>query len=169
MEQPKKKTNGKRNKVAGHSWELEIIKILKKRGLYDVEVVTCRANSRRLDAAGIDLMHLDEHNHGMMRDSIQAKTVVKAPPYPKLLANIRKANRPGPVIFHRQTSPSIGGRQMERDRFAITYMDRYLDLMACEKMVAWIREASGPVDADGEKTDAIWSAAVRRELGRLGL
>lgn len=142
----KKKTNGKRNKQAGHSWEREVIAILEERGLYvKDEVVTCRSNSRRLDNSGVDLMHLNEATNGMMQDSIQCKTMVKPASYPKLLNNIRKAGRPGPVIFHRQTGLSTSPRskgllQVERDRFAITYMENYLNLMACEKFVHWLQK-----------------------------
>lgn len=167
------KTNGKRNRQAGHDWERLVVKLLHERGLYDPEtVVSCRSNSKRLDDAGVDLMHLDELTHGMMRDSIQCKTATRSLAYAGLLARIREANRPGAVIFHRQTSISTdpkakGTKQIERDRFAITYMERYLQLMACEKMVAWIKEASRP--GYTEKTGMIFSEAIREELKKLGL
>lgn len=171
-----KKTNGKRNKAAGHGWELDIIKILIARGLYGDEVVTCRSNNRRLDAQGIDLMHLNETTHGMMKDSIQGKTAVRMPPYPKLLDRIRKAGRPGPVIFHRQTAVSTsekskGLKQVEQDRFAITYLDRYLELMACEKFVnevkILIRLAQG--DPPGNCGDFIRTSKIEDKLTKLGL
>lgn len=158
------KTNGKRNRQAGHDWERLVVKLLHERGLYDPEtVVSCRSNSKRLDDAGVDLMHLDELTHGMMRDSIQCKTAVKSLSYPALLARIRKANRPGAVIFHRQTSAGgETGKQMERDRFAITYMDRYLELMACERFVHFfVKELKDIPNMDFEK--------ITLELGRLGL
>lgn len=164
----KRKTNGKRNKSAGHGWELEIINTLHEKGLYPPEsVVSCRSNSRRLDNAGIDLMHLDESTHGMMRDSIQAKTATVCPPFPKLLAAIAKALRPGGVVFWRQTSASATGRQMERGRFAMTNMDRYLQLMACEAFVNWVKDAAyynGP-----PQIDSVFGGAIRDELKRLDL
>ena len=163
------KTNGKRNRQAGHGWELAVIKILHERGLYDpATVVSARSNSKRLDDAGIDLMHLDEATNGMMRDSIQCKTSTKSIAYPGLLDRIRKTGRPGGVIFHRQTSASEKGKQMERDRFAITYMERYLQLMACEKFVAWAKKQAQYREGD-KGADMIWANLIRTELVELGL
>lgn len=132
---PKKKAN--RNRNAGHNWEREVISILHDRGLYPPgSVVTCRSNSRRLDDAGIDLMHLDEATNGMMRDSVQCKDSVSCPSFPLLLANIAKAHRPGAVLFWKQRSKAgTTGKFMERGRYAMTTMDRYLELMACERFV----------------------------------
>lgn len=130
-EKPKQKTNGKRNKAAGNKWETDVVKILKERNLYP-HCCTCRMESKRLDDAGIDVMNTDEARNGIMRDSIQCKTSSVSIAYPGLLARIHEADRPGGVIFHRQTSADASGRQMERDRFAITKLDRYIDLMACE-------------------------------------
>lgn len=165
------KTNGKRNKAAGNAWELEVINILKDRGLYP-HVVSCRSNSKRLDDAGIDLMHIDEATHGMMQDSIQCKTMSSAPSYPKILDRIRKEGRPGPVIFHRQTeAKGETRRQMERDRFAMTYMERYLELMACEKFMNEVKILIrlAQEDPPGNCGDFIRTSKIEDKLAKLGL
>lgn len=169
----KPKTNGKRNREAGHAWELEVIRLLKERGLYP-HVVSCRSNSKRLDDAGIDLMNLEEATHGMMEDSIQCKTAVGTVSYPGLLARIRATGRKGAVIFHRQTSVSTdpkykGGRQVERDRFASTYLDHYMDLLACEKFTHWVQKAIEEVEASDTSGKAIWISNLKYKLQNLGL
>lgn len=126
------KTNGKRNKNAGKNWELEIIGILKNTQLYP-HAVSTRSESRSLDGYGIDIMNRNEGLVGIMQDSIQAKTETRMVQYAKLLDRIRQAGRPNPVIFHRQTSRSKGGRFMARDHFAICYLEEYVKLLRCRK------------------------------------
>lgn len=158
-----------RNRSAGHDWECEVIKILHERGLYPPEsVVSCRSNSKHLDDSGIDLMHLEEATHGKMRDSIQCKDQVKPPPFPMLLSYIAKALRPGGVIFWKQRQKAgETGKFMERGRYAMTTMERYLELMACEKFVNWAKQVghyNGPPEMD-----AIFGGTIHDRIKELGL
>lgn len=133
MATQRSKTNGRRNRNAGKAWELEIIKILKEFELYP-HACSTRSESRTLDGCGIDVMNRNEGVNGLMQDSIQAKTEARTVPYPKLLDRIRQAGRSHPVVFHKQTSRS-GTKFMERDRFAISYMDTYLQGMIARKIL----------------------------------
>lgn len=134
---------GKRNVRAGKDWEREIINVLKDRGIYP-HAVSTRSESHSLDGAGIDLMNHDEYKHGVMDDTIQAKSAVKSIAYPGLLDRIRQSGRPHPVVFHRQTSRSVSDKakgtiQVTRDKFAISYMDSYLEGMAARAAIKRIR------------------------------
>lgn len=173
-DKPKKKTNGKRNRQAGHDWEREVIRMLCERGIYPKDgVVTCRSNSKRLDDAGIDLMHLDEATQGVMRDSIQTKTSASGVPYMELLERIVEAKRPGPVIFLRRTSLSDKGKQMEQGQYAITFVDRYLELMACEKFVHEMKTLAAKARVSDHPEDQgyafIYQIDVNDKLKSLGL
>jgi hypothetical protein len=130
-------TNGKRNRHAGHAWEREIIRKLKSRNLYP-HCVSTRSESRNLDNCGIDVMNRDELANGMMHDSIQAKSVSGTVKYSDLLACIKQAKRPNPVIFHRLTSKS-SSRFMVDGKFAITYLDTYIELIAARQMVSRLK------------------------------
>jgi hypothetical protein len=154
------KTNGRRNRNVGKAWELQIINILRKRGLYP-HCVSTRSESRSLDGCGIDVMNKQEGLNGIMLDSIQAKSESKTVPYPKLLDRIRGSQRPNPVVFHRQTAKS-GSRFMVRDRFAICYMDDYIELMAARIAIRKLRIAMEKLP-DEHKQNFI------QELEKLGL
>lgn len=129
----KPRTNGRRNRNAGKAWELEIIKLLKEFDLYP-HACSTRSESRTLDGCGIDVMNRNEGVNGLMVDSIQAKTEARTVPYPKLLDRIRQAGRSHPVVFHKQTSRA-GSKFMERDRFAICYMETYIEGMKARKIL----------------------------------
>lgn len=134
-QQPKKKTNGRRNKSAGHDWEQEIARILREKKLYP-HVITSRQGNRSVDAMGIDFVNREEHINGVMEDTISAKSYARSLNYSELLDRLRDCGRPHPVIFHKQTRRSLkGNRFHERGMYAITDMDTYLHLMACKRVV----------------------------------
>lgn len=139
-------TNGRRNRNAGKSWELEIIKLLKQHDLYP-HAVSTRSESRTLDGCGIDVMNHNEITNGMMLDSIQAKSESKTVAYPKLLDRIREAGRPNPVVFHKQTARS-NTKFMERDRFAICYMETYVELLKARRTLQRLRKHASLLPKD---------------------
>lgn len=120
-----------------------------------------------MDDCGIDIMNRDEFKNGMMFDSIQTKTSSKSIAYPGVLNRIRMESRPGPVIFHRQTEASETGKQMERDLYAITYLSRYLELMAAEAFVRELKYAMAK--ATDEENTAIWIASLNEIIDKYKL
>lgn len=140
-------SRARRNRSAGKDWELKVIKLLKDRNLYP-HAVSTRSESRNLDAMGIDIVNKNEIQVGMMQDSIQCKSMTKPVSYPKLLATIRDAGRPGPVVFHKQTGLSEGPKSTgkvfrSRDDFAITYLGDYINLMACRAVLQKLSDRIG--------------------------
>lgn len=124
-----KKTSGKRNRNAGHSWERELVQEFLP---FYPGVATSRAVNRYRDAQKIDLAYPDEHTMGRFPYNVQAKSYSKPILYPKLLSEIQADPDAINVIAHKQTERS-GERFMTRGKFAI------LDLSAFMKLVAYRR------------------------------
>lgn len=120
------KTNGKRNKSAGSSWERTIVNKLKEIGF--PWVGTTRNNSRSRDAQKIDVMNIDEGKYGRLPYNIQAKTLAKPAPYGKLLEELPQDTGCINVIFHKQTKKSEGGRFMTRGTYAILNLDDFYSM-----------------------------------------
>lgn len=120
------KTNGKRNRSAGNSWEREVAQILREIGF--PHVVTTRAESRIRDAQKVDLINRDEFKNGRLPYNIQAKNVKGHIQYGKVLAEMPTDSDIINVIFHKQTV-AHNGRFVTRDKFAILKMDDFLKLI----------------------------------------
>jgi hypothetical protein len=120
-------TNGKRNKNAGHSWEREIVNDLKEMGY--PHVVTTRSESRGRDAQKIDVMNKDEGENGRLPYNIQAKSLSKTAPYPKLLAELPIVKNVINVIFHKQTKANDSGRFMTQGKFAILSLTDFYQMI----------------------------------------
>lgn len=102
---PRPKTNGKRNREAGHNFEREGAKNYSK---YFHDVVTTRSCNRARDGDGIDLCSLNELENGRLPLDISYKSYAKAGiPYVKILSKIP----PGriKVLHHRYTKKSKTG------------------------------------------------------------
>lgn len=102
-EQPieKKKTNGARNRRAGHSFELEVVKLLKAAGF--PHAVTCRSESRSRDNDGIDIINKNEAVNGRIPYNIQAKNYSSKVKYLELLNKLPKIEGVTNVVFHKMT------------------------------------------------------------------
>lgn len=122
-----KKTNGKRNKNAGHGWEREIVNDLKEMGY--PHVVTTRSESRGRDAQKIDVMNKDEGENGRLPYNIQAKSLSKAAQYPKLLSELPIVKGVMNVVFHKQTKANESGRFMTQGKFAILGLSDFYEMM----------------------------------------
>lgn len=120
-------TPGKRNRIAGHNWERECVKLFVKIGF--PHVVTSRSESRKRDADKIDLMNTDEHENGLLPYSVQCKTLSTAAPYPKLIAEMKSLQGAIKVVLHKQTKKSEKGKFIETGRYAIMHMDDFMDLI----------------------------------------
>jgi hypothetical protein len=96
-------TNGKRNRQAGHAYERQIIKELKKLGF--PEAVSARSESRNLDDQGVDICNTPGFH-------FQCKNSKTNPNYVELLQTMpdnlygRKDLPHIPVIVHKKTKKS---------------------------------------------------------------
>lgn len=124
-EEAKRPSVGKRNKSAGHAWELKIVKRLKEIGYLDV--ASSRAVSRLRDAQKVDVCNKDESVSGRLPYNIQAKTYSKNVPYPKILAEMPVGKETN-VIFLRQTERS-GTRFIASGTYAILPLDSFYEMM----------------------------------------
>lgn len=97
----KKKSSGKRNRAAGHAYELRVVKVFQK--IYP-HVRTSRSVSRTRDAQKVDLAHVDEHVNGRFPYNVQCKSVTGGVVYPKLLKQMPVEPGIMNVIFHKYTS-----------------------------------------------------------------
>lgn len=120
-------TPGKRNRVAGHNWELECVKIFKNIGY--PSVVTSRSENKKRDADKIDLMNTDEIENGLFPYSVQCKTQTITAPYPKLLSEMKNFKNAIKVILHKQTKKSDKGKFIETGRYACLNMNDFIKLV----------------------------------------
>jgi hypothetical protein len=120
-------TPGKRNRTAGHNWELACAKLFRAIG-YD-KVVTSRSENRKRDADKIDLMNTDELENGLFPYSIQCKTLSTSAPYPKLLSEMKDLKGAIKVVLHQQTKKSEKGRFIETGRYASMRMEDFMAMV----------------------------------------
>lgn len=124
-------TNGKRNRSAGHGFELECVNALRKIGFE--HVVTSRAESRSRDNQGIDLVNREEGTNGRLPYNVQCKSYTGKIAYQKVLSTIPKIPNVINVLLHRQTEKAAKNF-IVRDKFAILYLEDFY------KMAARIKE-----------------------------
>lgn len=130
MEQPKKKkTNGKRNRYAGHEFERSVVALLKEHGFLDV--ITTRSGSRHRDNQGIDIMNSEELKQGRLPFNIQCKNINGSVNYAKLLDSLPKDEGIVNVIFHKFTEVrGKAGLFHPRGHYAILNMHDFVRLIA---------------------------------------
>ncbi len=119
-------TNGRRNKVAGSTWERELAIAFRELGFTDV--ITTRQGSRELDAKKIDLMNSNLSIHGRLPYNVQAKNIKGHIPYAKVIGELPKEPGIVNVIMHKMTN-KVGSRFILQDKFAILYLDDFLDMV----------------------------------------
>lgn len=119
-------TNGKRNRNAGHSFELEMADAFRKAGF--PHVVTSRSENRHRDAQKIDLVNKDELENGRLPYNIQCKNSVGKLSYQKLLSQLPKNEGIVNVLVHKQTEKAVT-RFITRDKFAILYLADFLTMV----------------------------------------
>lgn len=96
----KKRTPGKRNRAAGHAYELQVVKTFEK---IFPHVRTSRSVSRTRDAEKVDLAHVDEHKYGRFPYNVQCKNMCASVAYHKLLRIMPQEEGITNVIFHKYT------------------------------------------------------------------
>ena len=120
------KTNGKRNRASGNSWERELAEAFRAMGYPDV--VTSRSSNRARDAAKIDLVNRDEFKSGRLPYSVQAKNMVGHIQYGKILSEILHEEGIIRVIMQKQTQ-KVNNRFVTKDKFAILYLEDFLPMI----------------------------------------
>lgn len=128
---------GNRNRVAGHNYERACVDKLK--GIGYLDVATSRECSRQRDNDKVDICNrnedpIDEGGSGRLEFNIQCKTLSKAAPYPKLLAELKEHNKDPKgkrinVVFHKQTEKNDSGRFMPKGEYAILSLDDFLKIV----------------------------------------
>lgn len=138
-EESKRPNYGKRNRAAGHSWELAVVKKLKSIGF--PHVATSRAVSKLRDAQKVDICNTDESLYGRLKYNIQAKTYASSIGYAKLLASMPIGKEVN-VIFLKQTALDKK-RFMETGTFAILHLNDFYDLIeALQQEIIHLDKAS---------------------------
>lgn len=124
--QPTKKTNGKRNRLAGNNEELRVIKKLITIGFKGL--ITSRFNSRHRDNAKVDIMYKDESISGRLPYNFQVKTLAKPCAYGKLLKEMPEGKEVN-VVLHKQTKKDVSGRFQKVGEYAILNAEDFYDLI----------------------------------------
>jgi hypothetical protein len=117
--------SGKRNKAAGHTWELTCVKKLKDIGFE--RVGTARLISRLRDSQKVDICNFDEDEQGRFPYNIQCKNLSRACNYPQLLSELPEGKEIN-VIFHKQTK-LVGTRFMPMGEYAILALSDFITMM----------------------------------------
>lgn len=156
-----------RNQSEGHRWERLVAQILRNSGVHP-HTVTCRSTNRTRDNQGIDFCNKDEYLHGRMQDDIQAKTTTDTPNIEDLLRSMKEhdiMDERMPVIFWRKTGKSSNGKFMEKGKFAMCYMEDYLQLLKYRELANLLIPYAGQAVAGaGAEADHI-----RKRLAELGI
>jgi len=119
-------TNGKRNRQAGHKFELECVKAFREAGY--PECVSSRSSNRSRDALKIDLVNRDEITSGRMPWAVQCKNIKGHIKYASIISELPKEHNVKRVILHNQTE-KVGTRFITRDKFAIMYMEDFMEIV----------------------------------------
>jgi hypothetical protein len=111
-----KKSNGKRNKAAGHGFERAVVNEFKAIGFEAAS--TSRLQSRSRDNAKVDLCNCDEHIHGRLPYNIQCKNVAGGLNYRKFLAEMPVGVEIN-VVLHNSTEKTAGGIFRTQGQYAM--------------------------------------------------
>lgn len=155
-----KKTNGKRNRAAGHQWERDTVQ--KFRVIFP-NVTTSRACNRVRDAEKVDLSHPDEVKFGRFPYNVQCKSCLGSVPYLKLLNEMPRDNQAMNVVFHRQTVRSRKGeRILNAGELAVLKTDDFIELVKAKKAFELLNTAFEYLPSDIQKD-------LDKELTTLGI
>lgn len=106
-----------RNRTAGHNWEREVIKDLKKIGF--ANAVSARYESKRLDDAGVDIVNTGPFN-------MQCKNESKRPDYHKLITEMPAGVN---LVLHKFTKKTDKGKFTTQGKYVIMEYSEFLDLL----------------------------------------
>lgn len=119
-----------RNRNAGHKYERD--KAEEQRSIGYTDIRCSREVSRLRDNKKVDLCNADEDENGRHPFNIQCKTLAKAAPYPKLLAELEEHNKRNQIniVFHKQTEKTKGGIFRTCGEYAILNMDDWIRIQS---------------------------------------
>ena len=117
---------GKRNRQAGHKFELDVRNMLIEAGY--PHVVSSRSASRLRDAQKIDLVNADEFTQGRLPFNIQCKNTCGGVNYHKLLDELPKDGQMN-VIAHNRTVKTAGGKFVTKGQYAILPLEAFIKLI----------------------------------------
>lgn len=123
----KPKTNGKRNRTAGHTYERNCAESLRLAGF--TFVVTSRAENRTRDGEKVDLCNSNELKNGRLPYNIQCKNTSVPIKYHQLLAEMPSDTGQINVVFHKQTK-RIGRNFHPVAHYAVLKQDDFIKLIA---------------------------------------
>lgn len=106
-----------RNRTAGHNWEREVIKDLKK--LSYTDAVSSRYESKRMDDAGVDIVNTGPFN-------FQCKNETKRPDYHKLITEMPAGIN---VVLHKYTKKGEKGKFGCQGKYAVIEYETFLMLL----------------------------------------
>ncbi len=118
------KTNGKRNRTAGNSFEGYCKRLYHEYGY--PHVVTTRSESRSRDAKKIDLMNKEEVVNGQLPFATQCKSYARKLDYPALLESID--SNLIKVVMHRFTQKR-GTKFYTQGEYAILKLEDFFKLI----------------------------------------
>lgn len=118
--------SGKRNRIAGHGWERDLVKVFRELGY--THVVTTRSESRARDNAKVDLMNTMERKNGQFVFNVQAKNAVGHLPYGKLLAEMPVEDGIINCVLHKQTK-RVNSRFVVTGKYAILDFEDFKTLI----------------------------------------
>lgn len=133
------KTNGKRNRKAGHTYELEEVSLHKN---HFPVIGTTRQFNRSRDADGIDICMQDEAAYGRLILDISCKSACVIPNYPKLFSKIPTGDGRIKVVLHQYTRRGGGTIKPRMDivgRYATLERAGYEKLLECAIAINHIR------------------------------
>ena len=119
-------TNGLRNRNAGHSWERDIVSMLKDIGFS--QAATSRLVSKFRDDQKIDIVNKDELVNGRFPYNIQAKCTSYKMDYDKELKKLPNDIGIPNVIFHKATK-KVGTRFLPKGYYAFLDLKDFLTII----------------------------------------
>lgn len=117
---------GKRNRQAGHNFELEIAREFRELGF--PHVVTTRSESRSRDDQKIDLMNKDEAKNGRFPFNVQVKNSTVHLRYAKILSELPSTPGVINVVIHKQTE-KVNERFLPKGKYAILHLSDFLSMV----------------------------------------
>jgi hypothetical protein len=117
-----------RNRQAGHKYELDIAKAMRKAGFE--HVVSSRSANRARDAQKIDLVNEDEGAQGRLPYNIQCKTICGSFNYAKILEEIPQVPDTINVVLRKATLKSTGGKFITKGKYAFLSQDDFLSMVS---------------------------------------
>lgn len=121
------KTNGKRNRKAGHMLECQLAARFRDAGY--PHVVTSRSESKNKDNNGVDIMNMDEFTNGRLPYNVQCKNSTQRLQYEKILKEMPDHKDVVNVIVHKMTE-RIGARFQPRGTYVILDLDDFMAIVS---------------------------------------